>query len=387
MNLPEYKASAIFRERGIDYPMGEVAGSAEEAGVVAAKLGCRKFVVKAQVAAGGRGKAGGVVFASSPREVESAAYTLLTDGMKINGEGRPTLPVPLVMVQEYVETSDQFYISVTMQSGEDYPVALFSLQGGVDIEELSEKSPGSIRKTRLDPYCGFRSYQLRRLLGGFNLPGSTRRSVEDVAVRMAALMLEEEAILAEINPLGITPKGKVYGLDAKIILDDNAAFRHPGRYRPDAGEKGDYQESMAAEAGISYVRLEGNIGCMVNGAGLAMEVMDLIGSEGGTAANFLDVGGGADRERITRALDILLTDSRIRTVLVNIFGGILRCDLVADALVGVFLGRDVPWPVVVRLKGNRQMEAASIIRKSGIPFIIEDDLLEAVRRAIELAIT
>jgi succinyl-CoA synthetase beta subunit len=357
VNIHEYQARAILERYGIPVPRGDVAETPASARVIAERFGV-PVVVKAQVLVGGRGKAGGVKLASNGVEAEEVARRIL--GMNIKGN-----IVGKVLVAEATNIEKEMYLGFVMDRASKRIVAMASAEGGVDIEEVARTSPEKIIKLAADPHLGFLDYHGRELAFAIGVPSPLVRDFAKIAKALYALFVENDASLAEINPLVIGDDGQLHAIDAKIVVDDNALFRHCDleELRDAAAE--DPFERRAREQGISYVKLDGEIGCMVNGAGLAMATMDVIKLYGGSPANFLDVGGGARADTVAAALDIILSDSNVKAVLFNIFGGITRCDEVAKGIVAS-LGKQRQVPIVVRLVGTNEEEGRRILSAANI---------------------
>jgi succinyl-CoA synthetase beta subunit len=372
MKLHEYQSKQLFAQHGIPIPRGRVAMTASEARTIAEELGGRA-VIKAQVLVGGRGKAGGIRLAGSPEEAEELATQVL--GMRI-GE----LPVRKVLVDEAAEIQTEIYLGVTNDRTARAPVMIASLEGGIEIEEVARKDPERIVRVWIDPFLGLREYQARNLASSMELPRQLWSEFARIASGLFKTFLDADATLAEINPLVITDAGHLLALDGKIILDDNALYRHPG-----LADLRDVDEEVASERearkfGLSYVKLNGDIGCMVNGAGLAMATMDVIKSFGGEPANFLDVGGGAAAEKVAAALQIILADESVRSILLNIFGGITRCDEVARGILMALSGIQRKVPMVIRLVGTNEEEGRKILAAADLTTAAS--LSEAARLAI-----
>ncbi len=372
MKLHEYQSKQLFAQHGIPIPRGRVAMTASEARAIAEELGGRA-VIKAQVLVGGRGKAGGIRLAESPEEAEELATQVL--GMRIK-----ELPVRKVLVDEAAEIQTEIYLGVTNDRAARVPVMIASLEGGIEIEEVARKDPERIVRVWVDPFLGLREYQARNLATSMELPRQLWSEFARIASGLFKTFLDVDATLAEINPLVITDAGKLLALDGKIILDDNALYRHPG-----LAELRDIDEEVASERearkyGLSYVKLNGDIGCLVNGAGLAMATMDVIKSFGGEPANFLDVGGGAAAEKVAAALRIILADETVRSILLNIFGGITRCDEVARGILMALEGIQRQVPIVIRLVGTNEEEGRKILAEADLTTAAS--LSEAARLAI-----
>jgi len=373
MNLHEYQARDLFRARGLPVPEHTVAATAEEARRAAERFGGR-VVVKAQVHAGGRGKAGGVKLASSPAEAGEVAARIL--GLTIKG-----LPVRQLLVAPAVDIAREFYVGITLDRDAARPILIVSAAGGMDIEEVARVSPEKILRLPLDPVRGLEPFAARR--AGFALWPEAGAKVAAVCQRLAAAYLEFDASLAEINPLVVTPDGRLIAVDAKIVLDDNALDRHPDLAALRDLDAEDPRERAARERGLSYIQLDGDVACVVNGAGLAMATMDLIQHYGGRPANFLDIGGSSNPEKVTVALDIIQADPNVRAILFNIFGGITRCDDVARGILMATEKSPPRLPIVVRLIGTNDTEARRLLADTPLGTAVSMD--EVVQKAIALA--
>ncbi len=376
MNLHEYQAKRLFAKEGVAIPRGDVASTPSQARAVARDLG-GKVVVKAQVLTGGRGKAGGVKLANTPDEAEALARRIL--GMNIKG-----LTVRKVLIDEQSPGIQQeIYLAVLIDRARRLPMIMASAAGGMDIEEVAETAPEKIFRVHIDPHIGLRQYQTTYLASGINLPQNLWSDFHKIAAGLYAAFLKNDASLAEINPLVITDAGKLMALDGKVSLDDNALYRHP-----DLEEMRDVDEEPPAErearlSGVNYIQLDGEIGCMVNGAGLAMATMDIIKLFGGEPANFLDIGGGAKAEQVATALRIILSDPRVKAVLFNVFGGIVRGDEVARGIVEALGQIDTNVPMVVRLLGTNAEEGLRILEEANMA--TATTLSEAAQKAVQLA--
>lgn len=376
MNLHEYQAKRLFAEQGVPIPDGKVARSPEEAREFAAELGGR-VVVKAQVHTGGRGKAGGVKLANSPEEAQEAAAQIL--GMDIKG-----YTVNKVLVDEQAPGIDQeIYLAVLIDRGRRLPMIMASAAGGMDIEEVAEKTPDLIFKVHVDPSLGVKSYQTTYIADGMNLPRELWRDFHKLVVSLYACFTANDASLTEINPLVITGEGKLLAVDGKMSVDDNALPRHPVLAEMRDVEEEPQSEREARIAGINFIQLDGNIGCMVNGAGLAMSTMDIIKLFGGEPANFLDIGGGAKADQVATALRLILFDPKVEAVLFNIFGGITRGDEVARGIIAALDQINSDVPMVVRLAGTNAEEGRAIL--AGADMETAATLSEAARKAVAAA--
>ncbi len=374
MNLHEYQGKELFARFGLPVLPGQVAGTPEEARDIAAQIG-GLVVIKAQVQVGGRGKAGGVKLAHTPEEAYEKAKDILA--LTIKG-----LPVRKVLVAQAADIAKEYYLSIVMDREKKAPLIMLSAEGGVDIEEVARTAPGKILRQHI-PLEGLRPYAARNLMR--KVFGDFRQASQaaDILMKLYRVYLEGDCSLAEINPLAVTPDGKVLALDAKVILDDNADFRHREweTWRdPDEETPG---QRLARDRGLSYVKLDGDIGCIVNGAGLAMATMDLIKHYGGEPANFLDIGGSSNPEKVTAALKIITTESHVRAILFNIFGGITRCDDVANGIVASLRESPLAVPLVIRLTGTNEEKAREILRHAGLGATTSMD--EAVQMVIARA--
>lgn len=375
MNLHEYQSKQIFSKYGIPIPRGQVAGTADEARHIAEELGGR-VVIKSQVLVGGRGKAGGIRLAKSPKEAADLATHVLA--MEIKG-----LPVRKVLVDEAVGITKEIYLGITNDRTVRKPVIMASAAGGVDIEEVAAHTPEKIIKMHIDPLMGLREYQARYLSVSIDLPREYWRQFGEIAHNLWRVYQENDATLAEINPLVITSNQRLLALDGKMIIDDNALFRHSGLSEMrDLGAE-DHLEVEARKYGLSYISLDGNVGCMVNGAGLAMATMDIIKLYGGEPANFLDIGGGASAEKVAAALRIILADPKVKAVLFNIFGGITRGDEVARGVLAALQEVKTDVPMVARLVGTNAEEGLRLLADANM--ITANTLVEAAQKAVAIA--
>jgi len=385
MNLHEYQAKQIFHAYGIPVPAGKVAASAAEAAAAAEALGGSVWVVKAQVHAGGRGKAGGVKLARDLEAVRAAAAAMLGKRLVTPQTGADGLPVERVYVESGSDIAREIYLSLTLNRETSRVALIASAAGGMDIEEVAHKTPEKILSVSVHPAAGLQPFQARELAFGLGLSGTQIGEFTALASALYRLYLEKDLSLVEVNPLIVTRAGALVALDAKINVDANAIFRHPELAALRDATQEDPMERRASEHDLNYVSLDGDIACMVNGAGLAMATMDLIKLHGGQPANFLDVGGGATSERVTAAFELILSNSRVRAVLVNIFGGIVRCDIIADGVIKAVKKVGVKVPVVVRLEGTNAETARGMLAKSGLTITPAEDLTDAARKVVALA--
>jgi len=382
MNLHEYQAKDVFRSYGIPVPAGKVAASPAEAAAAAAALGGASWVVKAQVHAGGRGKAGGVKLARDIAAVEAAAAELLGRRLVTAQTGPEGLPVGRVYVEAGSEIAREIYLSLTLNRERGRIALIASSSGGMDIEEVAHKTPGKILAVTIHPAAGLAAHQARELAFGLELRGAQVGEFTALALALYRLYIDKDLSLVEVNPLIVTRTGTLLALDAKINVDANALFRHADLAQLRDASQEDPMERAASEHDLNYVSLDGDIACMVNGAGLAMATMDLIKLHGGHPANFLDVGGGATAERVTAAFELILSNARVRAVLVNIFGGIVRCDLIAEGIINAVHKVGVRVPVVVRLEGTNAEAARTLLAKSGLAITAASDLTDAARKVV-----
>ncbi len=375
MKLHEYQSKTIFSKYGIPIPKGRVAATAQEAKQIAEELGGR-VVIKAQVLVGGRGKAGGVKLAKDPAEAAQLAAQIL--GMDIKG-----LPVRKVLVDEASAIDQEIYFSITNDRAAKKPVMIASAAGGIDIEEVAAKTPDKIIKSHIDPLLGLREYQARDVAVAIDLPREYMKDFVKVAMGLWEVYKATDATLAEINPLVITKDKKLVALDGKMMIDDSALFRQPDLNEMRDTDEDDPSEIEARKYGLSFIKLDGNIGCMVNGAGLAMTSMDVIKLFGGEPANFLDIGGGASSEKVTAAMRIILTDPNVKAVLFNIFGGITRCDEVARGILIAMEEVKPKVPMIVRLVGTNAEEGRKLLENANM--ITAETLADAARKSVEAA--
>jgi succinyl-CoA synthetase beta subunit len=385
MNLHEYQAKEIFSSYGIPIPKGRVASTAEEAVNAARELGGSLWVVKAQVHAGGRGKAGGVKLAKDLDAVRSAAAGMLGRHLVTRQTGAEGLPVNQVYVESGSQIAREMYLSLVLNRERGQIAFIASSAGGMDIEEVAAHSPEKIITVNIHPAAGFQAFQCRQLAFGLGFASAQLEEFTRLAQALYRLYVEKDASLVEVNPLIVTSDGRIVALDAKINIDANALFRHPQIATLRDPSQEDAMEREASEHDLNYVSLDGNIACMVNGAGLAMATMDLIKLHGGAPANFLDVGGGATSERVTAAFKLILSNAKVRAILVNIFGGIVRCDLIADGIINAVKQVGVKIPVVVRLEGTNADVARERLASSGLAITPAGDLTDAATKVVRLA--
>ena len=385
MNLHEYQSKQLFAQYAIPVPTGKVASSAEEAVAAARELGGSLWVVKAQVHAGGRGKAGGVKLAKDLDAVRSNAAGMLGTVLVTHQTGPEGLPVHQVYVETGSKIAREIYLSLVLNREAGRIAFVASAAGGMDIEEVAEHSPEKIIRVNIHPTAGLQDFQCRQLAFGLGLSGDQVAQFGRIAHALYKLYLEQDASLVEVNPLIVTGEGNLIALDAKINIEDNALFRHKDLAAMRDASQEDAMERKAAEHELNYVSLDGNIACMVNGAGLAMATMDLIQLHGGKPANFLDVGGGATKERVSAAFKLILSNSNVTAILINIFGGIVRCDMIAEGIIAAVKEVGVSIPVIVRLEGTNAPAARELLKGSKLAITAASDLTDAATKAVSLA--
>lgn len=379
MNLHEYQAKEILAKFGIPVPAGRVADNGEDIERIAKEIG-KKVVIKAQVHAGGRGKAGGIKIAE-PERAKDVGSTIL--GMKLvtHQTGPEGKLVRKVIVAEAIDVKKEYYLGITIDRSQGTPVILMSSEGGVEIEEVAAKSPEKILKVSVDPTMGLMPFQVRQLVLGTGL-NQYMKEMQKIIPALYKVFIENDCSLVEINPLVETLDKRILALDAKINIDDNALFRHKDIEEKRDKFEEDPKEMEAKDVGINYVKLDGNIGCLVNGAGLAMATMDIIKLYGGMPANFLDVGGGASKEQVSKAFKILLSDKQVKGVLINIFGGIMRCDVLAQGIVDAVKEIGINVPLVVRLEGTNVEIGRKILKESGLSIIPAETMADAAQKIV-----
>lgn len=376
MKLHEYQAKEIFARYGIPVPQGRVAATAAEARGATEGFGGRA-VIKAQVHAGGRGKAGGVKVAQSPGDAETAAQDMLSTSLVTNQTGPEGVPVNQVLVEELADIAKEMYLALTVDRVERRPVMLVSASGGMDIEEVADTSPELIHNEPIDPVLGLMPFQSRRIARVLGLESAAASAAPGVLSALYQVFVENDCTLVEVNPLIVTGDGQLVALDAKINVDDDALFRRSAMLELRDTTQEDELEAQAADLDIAYVNLDGDVGCLVNGAGLAMATLDVTSTAGAAPANFLDVGGGASVEKVASAVGIILSDAKVRRVLVNIFGGILRCDIAAEGIVQAYRSSGSQLPIVVRMLGTNVDDGKRILAESGLPVVFAETLSEA----------
>ncbi|NWO10956.1 ADP-forming succinate--CoA ligase subunit beta [Chromohalobacter salexigens] len=385
MNLHEYQSKQLFADYGLPVSKGFAVDTPEEATDACKKIGGDKWVVKAQVHAGGRGKAGGVKLVESPADAKAFAEKWLGENLVTFQTDEKGQPVTKILVENCTDIANELYLGAVVDRGTRRIVFMASTEGGVEIEKVAEETPEKILKAEVDPLVGAQPYQARELAFSLGLEGAQIKQFTKIFLGLAKLFEEKDLALLEINPLVINDSGDLHCLDAKIGLDGNALYRHPDLQAMRDPSQEDEREAHAQAWELNYVALEGNIGCMVNGAGLAMGTMDIIKLNGGQPANFLDVGGGATEERVGEAFKIILSDDSVKAVLVNIFGGIVRCDMIAEGIIGAVEQVGVNVPVVVRLEGNNAELGAEKLASSGLNIIAATSLTDAAQQVVKAA--
>jgi succinyl-CoA synthetase beta subunit len=386
VKIHEYQAKSVLARFGVPVPRGEVAFSAAEAADIARRLGGELVVVKAQIHAGGRGKGGGVKVARSANDAEQIARQMIGMTLVTRQTGPAGRKVSRVLVEEGVEIDRELYLSIVVDRASARPVIIASAAGGMDIEEVAATEPGKILREHVDPATGILAFQARKLAFGMGLAAASSQKFVALLRALYDAWLKTDASMIEINPLILTRGGELLALDAKVSFDDNGLYRHPElRELRDLSEE-DPLEVEASKFSLNYIRLDGNIGCMVNGAGLAMATMDIIKLAGGEPANFLDVGGGANAEQIKNAFRILMADANVQAVLINIFGGILRCDVLAEGVIAAVRELGVRVPIVIRMEGTNVEEGKRMLKESGLNFRTADSMGEAAEAVVGLTV-
>jgi succinyl-CoA synthetase beta subunit len=382
MKIHEYQAKELLREHGVPVPRGYPAFTVREAQEAAQKLGGAAWVVKAQIHAGGRGKGGGVKLARSHREVEQLAGQILGMQLKTHQTGPEGQKVRRLLVEEGADIKKEYYVAALTDRATQKVAMMASSEGGMDIEEVARRTPEKILKVFIDPLVGLTDAQALELAAGIGVPEASQAQAVDVLKKLYACYMATDASLAEINPLILEGNGHIKALDAKFNFDDNALFRHPEIVACRDLDEEDPAEVAASKFDLSYISLDGNIGCLVNGAGLAMATMDTIKLFGGEPANFLDVGGGATAEKVTEAFKIMLSNPKVEGILVNIFGGIMKCDTIAEGVIAACKAVNLSVPLVVRMKGTNEDQGKKLLAESGLPIISADTMADAATKIV-----
>jgi succinyl-CoA synthetase beta subunit len=382
MKIHEYQAKKLMATYNIPVPKGGVAETAEEAKAVASQIGGNRFVVKAQVHAGGRGKGGGIKTADSTDRVGEIARTMVGSKLVTPQTGAEGKGVQKVLVEEGIDIAQEMYLGITVDRGRECPVLIASKEGGMEIEELAKTSPEKIIKEWVDPGVGLKPFQVSKIAFGLQLDASLRRPVSQLIANLYRLFLDKDCSLAEINPLVVTREGQAIALDAKLNFDDNGLYRHKEVADMRDVLEEEPLEVEASKYNLNYIKLDGNVGCMVNGAGLAMATMDMIKLAGGMPANFLDVGGGATAEMVKNGLKILVADPKVKAILINIFGGILRCDTLAKGVIEAASEIKLELPIVIRMEGTNVEIGRKMLNESGLKLIVAKTMKEAAQKVI-----
>ncbi len=385
MNLHEFQAKQLFATYGIPIPRGGAAESAEQARAIASHLGGERWVVKAQVHAGGRGKAGGVKIVQGLSELERTLTTMLGSRLVTHQTLHAGLPINYVLIEPVSAVARELYLGAVIDRARERMVFMASAMGGMDIEQVAATQPEKILTLTIDPVVGLQPYEWRQVGFALGLDMNQFQALRAVMSGLYRLFMEQDASLVEINPLAITKEGELLAVDAKIVLDDNALYRHPELIKLKDPSQENEKELIAEQHGLNYISLDGSIACMVNGAGLAMATMDIIKLHGGEPANFLDVGGGTTAERVAEAFKLILSDAKVKAVLVNIFGGIVRCDLIAEGIIRAVEEVHVAVPVVVRLEGTNVAQGKAMLRNSGFAITTAEGLTDAAQKVVKLA--
>lgn len=385
MNLHEYQSKQLFQRAGIPIPQGVTVEQSSEAATAASSIESDGWVAKAQVHAGGRGKAGGVKIAKAQDELTTIVDEMLGGSLSTHQTHGRALPIHKVLIEQTLDIKSELYLGALVDRDKEQIVYMASAAGGMDIEQVAAESPEKILTVHAHPAAGLQPYQCRQLAFGLGLEGKQIGMLTKILKGLHALFTHNDFSLVEINPLIVTGDGELLALDAKINIDDNALYRHPKLQEMHDPSQEDAAELEASQHELNYITLDGNIGCMVNGAGLAMATMDLIKLHGGAPANFLDVGGGTTAARVAAAFKLILSDDKVRAILVNIFGGIVRCDLIAEGIMTAIKEVGVSIPVIVRLEGTNAAEGMEMLKSSGLNVIVEDTLTGAAQKAVASA--
>ena len=383
MKLYEYQAQKILHKYNVNATRGEVVTDAEEAAKVYNQLGAKRCVIKAQILAGGRGKGGGVKIVETLDEVKEYTSEIIGSRLVTVQTGKEGIEVNKVLIAEAIDIKKELYLAISIDRSTSKITIISSTEGGTEIEEVASKTPQKIFKEQIDPVLGIQDSQARQIALNLNLTGPLLTKASNLLKNLYKVFVENDCSLLEINPLILTPDEEIFALDIKMDIDDNALFRHKEFQEIDNLSEDKSAESMASEAGLSYIGLEGNIGCLVNGAGLAMATMDIIKLHGGSPANFLDVGGDAPVERVTTAFEIIFTDSKVEGVLVNIFGGIMKCDVIAEGIIHAIEKVNIKVPLVVRLEGTNVEIAREILDNPDLHIIFADSMKDASEKIIK----
>jgi succinyl-CoA synthetase beta subunit len=383
LKLYEYQAQKILHKYNVNVTKGEVVTDAEEAAKIYNQLGARRCVIKAQILAGGRGKGGGVKIVETLDEVKDYVSEIIGSRLITVQTGKEGIKVDKVLIAEAIDIKKELYLAISIDRSTSKITIISSTEGGTEIEEVASKTPQKIFKEQINPILGLRDFQARQIAFNLNLTGPLLTKASNLLKNLFKVFIENDCSLLEINPLILTPNEEIFALDIKMDIDDNALFRHKEFQEIDNISEDKSAEKMASEAGLSYIGLDGNIGCLVNGAGLAMATMDIIKLHGGSPANFLDVGGDAPVERVTTAFEIIFTDSKVEGVLVNIFGGIMKCDIIAEGIIHAIKKVNIKVPLVVRLEGTNVKAARKILDNPDLHIIFADSMKDASEKIIK----
>jgi succinyl-CoA synthetase beta subunit len=382
LKLYEFQAKNILKTHGVCAPRGKTISHSTEAPKTFREIGCARCVVKAQILAGGRGKSGGIKFANTPEEAQVCAADMLGTYLVTQQTNQRGAEIKYVLIEEAVSIKKELYLAITIDRSLQTPMLIASVEGGVEIEDVAKRMPDRIIKEPIDIFFGIHPFQMRRIASRLNLSGSLPTKLNHLIMNLFRAFIENDCSLLEINPLAITPDDEIYAVDAKMDIDDNALYRHPEFDQCIPCQDISPTEALAREYRLSYISLDGNIGCLVNGAGLAMATMDIIKLHGGEPANFLDVGGDASLEQVTQAFKIILSDPRVKVVLINIFGGIMKCDVIASGIIQAIKDVGIHTPLVVRLEGTNVEMARRILDNSGLSILSAKDMKEAASMAV-----
>lgn len=383
MKLYEFQAKNILKTYGVCVPRGKAISKGNDASTIFREIGCNRCVVKAQVLAGGRGKSGGIQFVNTPEEAQACVTGMLGTHLVTRQTDQSGAEIKYVLVEEAVSIKKELYLAITIDRSLCKPMLIASAEGGVEIEEVAKRTPAKIIKEPIDIFFGIPPFQARRIASQLNISGALSTKLNNLIMNLFRAFTENDCSLLEINPFAVTTDGEVYALDAKMDIDDNALYRHPEFDQFISYQDVSPAEALARKYRLSYISLDGNIGCLVNGAGLAMATMDIVKLHGGEPANFLDVGGDASLEQVTQAFKIILSDPKVKAVLINIFGGIMKCDIIASGIIQAIKEVGIRIPLVVRLEGTNVEMARKILDNSGLSILSAKDMKEAASMVVK----
>lgn len=386
MKLFEFQAKNILQGYGIGIPRGKAVSRSVDASEIFQEIGCNRCVIKAQVLAGGRGKSGGIQFANSPEEAKASVAGMLGSRLVTHQTGQKGTQITYVLIEEALSVKKELYLAITIDRCLQTPVLIASAEGGMEIEEVAKKTPEKIIKEPIDIFFGIHPFQVRRVASQLSISGTLTTELHTLIVSLFDVFIENDCSLLEINPLAVTARDEICALDAKMDIDDNAIYRHPEFNQFTPCQDISPAEALARQYRLSYIGLEGNIGCLVNGAGLAMATMDIIKLHGGAPANFLDVGGDASPEQVTQAFKIILSDQKVKAVLINIFGGIMKCDVIASGIIQAINEVGIHIPLVIRLEGTNVDIAKKILDTSGLKITAAKDMKEAANLVVSMVL-